>query len=182
MIPETKVFHLYLSTLITAPVSNLVVPLTTISTTTTPNVSWQVDWDSLFRGWNKKYRRCNVKLYLQTQSFSASANDWETFSGVLVCNLPSDAGSSTNWGTALSLYNPADCPTTGTTTHSIVINTLSNQQGVDVLIPQANSIFTLTFLKPNATLDITAQAIPSYQVLLQFELSEPIDDTVTSTF
>jgi hypothetical protein len=178
MTPEIKIFHLYLSTLITAPVSNLVVPITTISATTLPNVSWQVDWDSLFRGWNKKYRRCNVKLYLQTQSFSASNNDWENFSGVLVCNLPSDAGSSTNWGTALSLYNPTDCPTTGTTTHSIVVNTLGQQQGVDILIPQANSIFTLTFLKPNGSLAISAQAIPDYQALIQFELSSPIEEPV----
>jgi hypothetical protein len=173
MTPETKIFHLYLSTLITAPVSNLVVPL---NNTSLANVSWQVDWDSLFRGWNKKYKRCNVKLKLQTQSWTANANDWETFTGVLVCNLPSDTGSSTNWGTALSLYSPEDCPTTGTSTHCITINTFGHQQGVDILIPQANSIFTLTWLKPNGSLAITAQALTDYQVLIQFELSSPIEE------
>jgi hypothetical protein len=177
MTPETKIFHLYLSTLITAPVSNLVVPL---NNTSLANVSWQVDWDSLFRGWNKKYKRCNVKLKLQTQSWTANANDWETFTGVLVCNLPSDTGSSTNWGTALSLYSPEDCPTTGTSTHCITINTFGHQQGVDILIPQANSIFTLTWLKPNGSLAITAQALTDYQVLIQFELSSPIEETFSN--
>lgn len=171
-----RVFHLWLSTKVTSPTNNLVVPLTSITSTSLNSVSWQVDWDSLFRGWNKKYRRCNVKFQLNSESFTASAGDWENYQGVLTCNLASDAGSSTNFGTALGLYYPIDCPTTGTTTHCFTLNTLSNQQGVDLIVPQSNQIFTISWLRNSANLGINTLALVDYEVLFQFELSEPFDE------
>ena len=175
MITNSKVFHLYLSTIITGPTSNLVVPL---NSTNLNNVSWQVDWNSLFRGWNKQYKRCCVRYQLISTSFTATSTDWENYNGVLCCNLPSDAGSSTNFGTALGLYSPLDCPTTGTTTHCILSNTLANVQGVDILMPQSNSIFTITWLKPSGSMALNSNTLYDYEILLQFELSEPIPESI----
>jgi len=172
-IPAQKVFTLWLSTRITGPSSNLAVPLNTANYN---NISWQVDWDSLFRGYNKKYRRCNVKFQLHSDTFEANVNDWETFQGVLTCNLPSDAGSSTNFGTALGLYSPTDCPTTSTTVHCFVLNTLANQQGVDVLIPQNNSLFNIRWVQYTGVMDLETTTNFNYQILLQFELSSPIEE------
>jgi hypothetical protein len=169
-----KVYHLYLSTKITAPTSNLVVPLTTPSSATLPSLSWLVDWDSLFKGENKKYRRCSVKFQLNSDSFSASAGDWETYNGILACNLASNAGSATNYGTLLGMVYPIDCPTTSTTTHCFFLNTLSNQNGVDIIPPSSNSPLQISWLKYSGAMGYMT-GILDYQIILQFELSDPID-------
>ena len=173
--PEVKVFHLWLSTRITTPKSNLVVPLNIAAKN---NCTWQVDWDSLFRGWNKKYRRCTVKFQLNSDSWTASGSDWESYNGVLVCNLASDTGSTTNFGTALGLIAPIDCPTTGTTTHCYTVNTLGQQQGADVIVPQSNTMFTISYVSYIGDLGLISSTIYDYQILLQFELSEPIVDNL----
>jgi hypothetical protein len=173
-----KVFHLWLSSSITAPASNLAVPLNNSGAAALNNLSWMVDWDSLFRGWNKKYKRCTVKFQLNMQSFTGVSTAWNTLNGVLVCNLPSDAGSSTNMGTALGLYYPTTNPTGGTT-HCMQLNYLGNQSGVDILMPSTNSILTLAFMRQDQ-LALNTTTIADYQILLQFELSDPVDSSITS--
>lgn len=171
----TKVFHLYLSTKITSPTSNLVVPMTNpITSTNLNNISWMVDWDSLFRGWNKKYKRCIVRLYLNSDSYGTSPSDFENYSGVLACNLPSDAGSSTNYGTALTIYYPVDTPSANSN-HCFILNTMDQQQGVEVLIPTGVSPFTISWLKANGSMGLNTNSMYDYQVLFQFELSDPIE-------
>lgn len=169
----TKVFHLWLSSAITAPANNLAVPLNNTGASALNNLSWRIDWDSLFRGWNYKYKRCSVKFQLNMQSFTGVSTAWNTLNGVLVCNLPSDAGSSTNMGTALGLYYPTTNPTGGTT-HCMQLNYLGNQNGVDILVPNTNSILTLSFMRQDQ-INLNTTTISDYQILLQFELSEPIE-------
>lgn len=176
MATNVKIFHLWLNTKLTTPATNLAVPITNVSATTLNNVSWMVDFDSLFRGWNKKYKRCNVKFQLNSDTWTASGTDWETYNGILAFNLPSDAGSSTTNGTALGLIQPVDCPTTGTSTHCYFVSTLSNQQGVDILVPQSNQIFTISFLRNTTVMNLITTSLPDYQILFQFELSEPIEE------
>jgi hypothetical protein len=173
-----KIFHLWLSSKITTPTSNLAVPLNNTGATKLNNLSWQVDWNGLFRGWNKKYKRCNVKFQLNMDSFTGISTAWETLNGVLVCNLASDAGSNTNGGTALGLYYSVTNPTGGTT-HCMALNYLGNQQGVDVIVPTDNAIFTLSFMTVSSStgqFQLNTNTIADYQILLQFELSESIDE------
>jgi len=175
-----RVYHLWLSTKVVAANAPAGIPITpvtpaTLTTTNTNNVTWQVDWDNLFKGYNKKYRRCSVKFQLNSDSWTAAAGDWETYNGVLTCSLQSNTTGITTYSTPLGLYYAVDCPTTGTTTHAIVLNTLSNQQGVDVLVPTGNSYFTLSWYRSNL-IALTGASIYDYQILLQFELSEPFDE------
>lgn len=170
-----RVYHLWLSSKITSPTSNLVVPLNNTGSSALNNLSWSVDWDSLFRGWNKKYKRCTVKYQLNMDSFTGVSTAWETLNGVLVCNLASDSGSSTNGGTALGLYYPQTNPTGGST-HCMAVNYLGNQNGVDIIVPQSNSIFTLSFMKSTGAYGLNTTTMGDYQILLEFELSEPIED------
>jgi hypothetical protein len=174
---SAKVFHLWLSTKLTSPASNLAVPLNNTGATKLNNISWMVDWDSLFRGWNKKYKRCSVKFQLNMDSFTGISTAWETLNGVLVCNLASNTGSSTNGGTALGLYYPITNPTGGTT-HCMALNYLGNQNGVDIIVPQDNAVFTLSFsgINTSGQLHLNNTTIGDYQILLQFELSEPIQE------
>lgn len=174
---DTRVFHLWLSTSITSPTSNLAIPLQT-GATRLNNMSWQVDFDSLFRGWNKKYRKCSVKYQLNMQSFTGVSTAWETLNGVLACNFGSDAGSSTTMGIVLGLYYPVTNPTGGTT-HCMALNTLGQQVGVDIIVPTSNQVFTLSFLKSTGDGALNTTTIGDYQILLQFELREPIQENPT---
>lgn len=174
-----RVYHLWLSTKITATnaPTNPVVPVipASIGATNVNSVSWQVDWDALFKGYNKKYKRCSVKFQLNSDSFTATSTDWEVYNGVLVCSLASNSTGQTISGTPLGLINPTDCPTTGTTTHCFTLNTMGYQQGVDVLLPSGNTFFNLAWYRSDRTSLIT-NSLVDYQILLQFELSEPFDE------
>ncbi len=64
------VYSLYLSTQISSPVSNNVVVL---NKSNLANVSWRVDWDSLFKGEQKNYKFCRLRYFLISNSFTASS-------------------------------------------------------------------------------------------------------------
>lgn len=179
MTTNKKVFHLWLSTKLQSPVGNLAVPITQTAILASVNsVAWNVDFDSLFRGWNKKFKRCSIRFSLKSDSWTSSALDWENYQGVLTITLPSDTGSTTNFGTALGLIFPSDVPTTGTSLHCYNISTLGNQEGADVLVPQSNQIMTINFVRNGQTMGLIEypQDIPDYQIMLLFELSEPIEE------
>lgn len=175
----SRVFHLWLSTYISSsevPAGNPVVPIipAVLTTTNQNQITWQIDWDNLFKGENKKFKRCNLRLKLNSQSWTAAAGDWESYNGVLTCNLASNSSGTTTTGTPLALFAPEDAPTTGTTTHVIVINTLAHQFGADVIVPTGNSFFTISWYK-QTFLELLAVPVYDYQVLLQFELYDPIE-------
>jgi hypothetical protein len=179
----SKVFHLWLSTYITSsstPGSSQVIPVipATLTTTNQNQITWQIDWDALFKGENKRYKRCNVRLKLNSESWTAGGSDWESYNGVLTCSLASNSVAQTTFGTPLAIVSPEDCPTTGTTTHCYQVNTLGHVFGTDVIVPTGNSYFTLSWYK-QTFLELLAVPIYDYQVLLQFELCDPIEPTKT---
>lgn len=165
-----QTYTLYLSTLITAPTSNLVVPL---NITDIGNAVWQVDFRSLFNGDNKKYKRCSVRFNLQSSTWTAAAADWANYCGYLSINLPSNYISTTGKGSILGLIYPQDCPTTSSTVHCYQVNTMGHQQGVDINMPGDNQLLNIQFLNDDSF--NTIGTLPDYQLLLQFELSEPIE-------
>lgn len=175
----SRVFHLWLSTYITSsstPGNSQVIPVipATLTTTNQNQITWQIDWDSLFKGENKNYKRCNVRLKLNSESWTAAAGDWESYNGVLTCNLASNSVGNTTFGTPLSLFSAEDAPTTGTTTHCIQINTLGHVFGTDINVPTGNSYFTISWYK-QTFLELLAVPVYDYQILLQFELTDPIE-------
>lgn len=164
-----KVYQLYLSTMITTPKTNNVVPL---NVSDKGNCTWQVDFKSLFNGDNLKYKRCQVRFNLISETWTAGASDWNNYTGYLSVNLPSSFCSTTGMGTPLGLISPTDAPTTGSSTHCYLVSTLGDQVGVDINMPSENQFLNVQFLNDDSFSIISS--VPNYQLLLNFELSEPI--------
>ena len=175
----TRVYHLWLTTRIlqvNANKGNPVVPVTptTIDSANVNNVTWAVNWDDLFKGENKNYKRCTLRFQLNSIGFTRTDTDWGTYNGILTCNLQSSSVGTTTYGTPLGLIYPIDnpCAPAGNDTRAFVLNTLDKVQGVDILVPSGNSYFTLSWYNSSHMTLMTP--LYDYQVLLQFELSEPI--------
>lgn len=163
------VYTLYLSTQITSPATNIIVP---VNKTNLANVSWNIDWDNLFRKENYLYTNCRVRFQLVTNKWSASAGntDWDDYQGYLGCSLPSSYNATTTNNTILGMIFPTDVYTiTASTSHAYVISSLSDV-GVDINMPKYNSIFNLQFRNTNTQSFISSTIMPEYQILLTFEL------------
>ena len=170
----TRVYHLYLSTQLSSPASNYIVPITFVDNTSIKsNLTWIVDWDNLFRGNQKNYKRCSVQWALQSNSWTLAATNWETFTGILSSNLASQYGSTTNNGTLLGYVCPSASPVSAT---KVLYNmdTFPNANGVDINAP-TNGVSPLTLMFMNQdTLTTMNTMTYHYQIILQFTLSEPI--------
>lgn len=162
------VFNLYLSTAITSPNTSAFNPIIPINKSNLNNVSWNIDWSNLFKGEDKNYKFCRVRFSMSTPNFPSAANAWNNLSGYLTSNLSSRFGS-TGQGAILGLVYPMDALTTGTGTHTLLVNTMA-ETGVDVNIPSnVNNTLTLTFMNDDAITPMTVFTF-EYQILLSFEL------------
>lgn len=166
-----RIYNLYLSTQITSPASNLVVP---VNITNKSNGQWMVDFKTLFGADANKYRRCQVRFHLTSESWVSAGTDWNNFSGYLAITLPGTFQSNTALGTILGLIYPQDTNSVDSN-NSYNVTTLGNQVGVDINMPKDNQLVNLRFCNDDA-LSIMASAVPNYQILLSFELSEPIGE------
>ena len=169
---SSRAFNLYLSTAITNSTTSSFNMVTPIDKTNLANVTWRIDWDNLFRGMNYKYRRCVVRVGIQSASWVAGADDWNAYSGYMAVNMPSAFGSTTNNGTMLMFLHAQDAPTTGTTTHCIFTSTMDNACGVDVIMPTGVQQVTFSMYNDDAMTLFTS--FPEYQLRMCIELSEPI--------
>jgi hypothetical protein len=166
------VYTLYLSTLISSPTSNNIVVL---NKNNLSNVSWRVDWDSLFHGEQNKYKFCRVRFFLMGEAFTASTpatNDWNNYSGYLTVSLPSMFNASTTLGTILGLIHPIDNPITGTGNHCMFINNLS-ECGVDINISGLSGVQQLNVGLLSWSTAASPQYITTmqeYQLLLTFDV------------
>ena len=162
------IYTLYLSTLITSSTVSGFNPIIPVNKTNLNNVSWNIDWSNLFRGEETRYKYCRVRLHLSSTSFTAAGTDWVNYSGYLSCNLPSSY-TSTGQGTILALVNPQNAPTTGSSTHVVILNTLG-EIGVDINCPtNANQNFTISFFNDDSQ-TLMSSFTQDYQILLSFEL------------
>lgn len=161
------IYTLYLSTISSSsPAGNQSVP---VDKTNLNNVTWNINFDELFRQDNHTYKHCRVRYNLMSTSWTAVSSDWETYLGYLTCNLPSPYQSTGTYGTVLGPTLAADCPTTGTTTHCMMVNTTS-ENGVDIIVPYNNQAFTLTFNRADLSSGLRISNIYDYQIILYFEL------------
>jgi len=165
------VYSLYLSTLVTAPTSNYVVPL---SKTALGNCSWRVDFDNLFKGNERKYEHCRVRYALSTQTFAASSpatNDWLNYSGYIAITLPTMYNAETTTGAILGMIYPSDSPITGTSIHCVQASTMS-ESGVDIIVP--TGVQQMNVMMINDDQMSIMGTFPEYQILLTFELYDKI--------
>lgn len=160
------IYTLYLSTQVTSPTSSIIVP---VDKSNLANVSWNIDWDNLFRKEQYKYKHCRVRFSLVTDRWTSIAGntDWDDYQGYLACSLPSSYNATTTNGTLLGIIYPSDVRTlTSSTDHGFVINNME-ELGVDISMPTGNSRLNLMFLtSASQFISIT----PEYQIMLSFEL------------
>ena len=163
-----RTYQLYLSTLITSPASNNIVP---INVTNKANVTWQVDFKSLFGNDYGLYSRCSVRCHLVSTPWSSTSTDSQSNDGYISLNLPSTFCASTSKGTPIALLysSPATNTTAGTFSY-YNINTLGNNQGTDINMPSQNQLFNIQLLGNDSFAAVSSY---DYSILLQFELSEP---------
>jgi hypothetical protein len=163
-----RTYQLYLSTLITSPATNNIVP---IDVSNKANVTWQVDFKSLFGNDYGKYSRCSVRCHLVSTPWTTTSTDSQSNDGYISLNLPSTFCASTSKGTPIALLysSPATNITAGTFSYYNV-NTLGNNQGTDINIPSQNQLFNIQLLGNDSFAAVSSY---DYNILLQFELSEP---------
>jgi hypothetical protein len=164
-----RVYNLYLSTQVTSPAGNFIVPL---NITAKNNAQWMVDFKSLFGEDARKYRRCQVRFHLTSESWVSAGTDWQNYSGYLAVSLPSMFQSNTTIGTVLGLVNPSDTPTPESAS-CYNVSTLGNQVAADINMPADNQLVNIRFCSDDS-MSLMASTLPNYQILLSFELSEPI--------
>lgn len=169
---SSKPFHLYLSTYITQPTNNLIVPF---DKTNLQNVTWLLDFNNLFRGENHKYKRCILRHKLISDGWAGADSDWQNYQGIFTCNMPSNCGSATNNGTLLNNLAPATI-STGGTRHYYASNTLDHQCGVEIIMPQGSQYVTFSFVNDDTINLINNPLAPNYILILQFELIDPKEE------
>lgn len=167
---KIRTYQLYLSTQVTSPTSNNIVP---INVTNRANAVWQVDFKSLFGNDFDKYKRCSVRAELISESWNSGNTDWNNYSGYLGINLPSTSNASTTLGTPIMQIFPTNVPVYDNPQTAYHCDTLGNNQGVDIAFPSANQLINLMFVNNDAMTLMTNT--PHYQILLQFELSDSVE-------
>ena len=166
------VYSLYLSTQISSPVSNNVVVL---NKSNLANVSWRVDWESLFKGEQKNYKFCRLRYFLISDTFAAStpaSNDWINYGGYITVSLPSMYNANTTLGTIVGLNSPIDCPISGTSLHCLFSSTLA-ECGVDVNVSGLTGVQQLNVGLLSWSTAASPQYLATgqeYQILLTFDL------------
>lgn len=163
------VYTLYLSTLISSPTSNYVVP---IDKTNLANVAWRVDWKSLFGKDIYDYKYCRVRYSLAGETFTAStppATDWTNYNGYLTVSLPSTFNGVNTNGTILGLIYPQDSPISGTGVHCVLSSTMS-ESGVDINISGLTDVSQLNIGLMSWSTNQPLTTMQNYQLLLSFDL------------
>lgn len=167
---KTRTFQLYLSTQITTPKSNNVVP---ISVSNRANAVWQVDFKSLFGNDYDKFKRCSVRAELVSEKWVAADTDLDNYAGYLAVNLPATGNASTTLGTPIMSIFPTPVATATQPLSGYILSSMGNNQGVDITFPSANQFMNIMFVNNDAMTLMTT--VPNYQIMFQFELSDPVE-------
>lgn len=137
------------------------------------NVSWNIDWDELFRYRQSEYKRCRLRFEMMTQ-LEQGTPVWNSTLGYLTCNLASSNSATTGVGTPLALlhyaYKRRYIPGTGAEgmAAQYLINTMETT-GIDILIPRGRSVLNVQLINDDANTPFVLQN-ENYQLLFYFEL------------
>ena len=179
---SVKTYQLYLATTITNSVVGLISP---INVSQKNNATWQINFKSLFGNDYGKYKRCSVRFHLTSQDFSTSdqANIYDAMAGYLIINFPSTSSITIGQGLPLGIIMANSLLlTTGDPSFLPLLfydtSTLGNVQGVDINMPSDNQFLNIqcrSLTNGNLLNPVAGTSFPDYQILLQFELSDPIE-------
>ena len=177
-----RTYQIYLSTTITTPNLGCINP---VNLTSNNNASWQINFKSLFGNDYGKYKRCCVRFHLTSQDFSTSdqANIYDAMAGYLTVNFPSSSSITIGQGLPLGIITGTTLLlATGDATPLPLLfydtSTLGNVQGIDIPMPSENQIFNIqcrSLTNGNLLIPVAGTFFPHYQILLQFELSDPVE-------
>lgn len=137
------------------------------------NVTWNINWDQLFRYKQSNYTNCRLRFELMSQ-VKQTATTWNITNGYLTCNLPSNNSATTGVGTPLALlyfsYKRRYGPTTGDPliATQYLINT-TETTGIDIIIPHGNSTLNVKMMNDDSNTPFVSQ-LQNYQILFHFEL------------
>lgn len=173
-----RTYQLYLSTQVLSPASNNVVP---VNKTNKANVTWQVNFKTLFGNDYNKYKRCSVRALLISETWNTADTDVANYSGYLAINLPSVSSSFTTLGTPILLLtpskalsrNPANATDFPPALSYYNCSTMDAAQGVDINLPSENQFMSIQFCNNDSFSLMTT--VPEYNIMFQFELSEPVE-------
>lgn len=165
-----RTHNLYLSTQVTSPANNLIVP---VNKSNLGNVTWQVNFRELFGNDYGKYKRTVVRAQVLSETWAATNLDVTNRSGYLAVNLPSSSNSTTTLGTNLMLLYPSFSVTLDNPLAYYNVSSLADVNGVDIVRPMENQFINVMFVHNDAMTLMTT--VPEYQLLLQFELSDEDD-------
>jgi hypothetical protein len=147
-----------------------------LSNGSTANVSWLVDWDSLFNRENYKYEHCQVRVQLVGEK--SVTQETSSVSGILLANFGQNFTSKNTGGVVLGsidLIRTVDGAAASNTGCFISVNTMTNALGQNINMPVGLSTFTLQMWRNgygaigDAENILITNAVP-YYVMLQFEL------------
>jgi len=173
-----RTYQLYLATTITQPVLGAVVP---VDLTSRNNATWQINFKSLFGNDYGKYKRCSVRFRFFSQDLTSAdtENIDNAMAGYIIANFTTVASMSIGQGVPLGflsgsniIYTPGGLPLVYYDNSS-----MSDNQGVDITMPSENQFLNIQCRSlTNGALLVPAggNSFPHYQIMLQFELSDPI--------
>lgn len=147
-----------------------------LSNTSSANVTWLVDWDSLFNRDNYKYESCQVRLQLVGEK--SVTQETSAVSGILLANFGQNFTGKNTGGVVLGsidLIRTVDGAASSNTGCYVSVNTMSNALGQNINIPQGLQEFNLQMWRngygANGDAEnILVTNIVPYYVMLQFEL------------
>jgi hypothetical protein len=133
------------------------------------DVTWNVDWDTLFRGRQSLFKFCRVRfsLYQGTATYN-----WNAQTGYLAANFSSDFNAPTTMlPTILSLLYAQQTPNTQTTDQCYIVSTL-NECGVDINLSAlvGRQFLNIKWVNDDAY-SLIANIATDWEIILQFELS-----------
>jgi len=133
------------------------------------DVSWLINYDSLFKGRQKLFKFCRVRFNWYQGS---STYTWNNQNGYLAANFASKFNSPTTClPTILGIVTPSINPNnTGVNPHAFLVSTL-NEIGVDVNIDQfqGSQLLQLKFCNDDAFTPMSG-ITKDYLIFLSFQL------------
>lgn len=137
-------------------------------------VSWNINFDDLFKGDNDKYKNCRVRYNLVSTAWASGADEWGSYVGYLACNLASAHQLNSGFsGTAFGLIVPSrvgSLDNSATTTNAFNSSTLQDN-GIDITVPRGLQQVQISLVQDNPTGSLmTWSTYPDWMLFLSFEL------------
>lgn len=145
-----------------------------IDNTSRANIKYQVNFDALFEGVDRKYSKCQVRAQILAQNVTSSAINNAT--GMLILSGLGQGNSLGVQGIQLLTMVPSAASASGVSTgYYYNVNSLVQSNGQQMTqIPKGTQNFSVIFMSIADTVQASAN-IGTYKLLIQFELYDPIE-------